>query len=110
MNTRSALVIFGASGDLTSRKLIPSLFSLHCKGRLPENLWIVGAARTKLNDAQFHASLREKLPGVVDKRAWDHLTSRIRYCPVDVTSADDYVVLQKQLEVIAGGCKTNRLY
>lgn len=110
MKKRSVMVIFGASGDLTGRKLIPSLFSLYCKGRLPENLYIVGAARTRLNDAQFHAFLREQLPGIVDEGAWGDLTSRIRYWPLDVTLADDYVALQKQLEIVDGGCNSNRLY
>ncbi len=42
----TTIVIFGASGDLTERKLIPALFSLYRKNRLPENLHIVGNSRT----------------------------------------------------------------
>ena len=40
------LVIFGASGDLAKRKLLPALFALHCGGFLPENFAIIGAGRT----------------------------------------------------------------
>ena len=47
------LVIFGATGDLTARKLAPSLYRLASKGRLPEDVKIVGAARTPLSDDAF---------------------------------------------------------
>ena len=53
----TTLVIFGASGDLTHRKLVPSLCSLHCKGRLPQDLNIVGVARRPMSDDEFRTSL-----------------------------------------------------
>ena len=43
------LVIFGASGDLAKRKLLPALFALHCEGFLPKNFAIVGVGRTEMN-------------------------------------------------------------
>ena len=46
MSETNAIVIFGASGDLTRRKLMPSLYDLFRKGRLPENWRIVGVSRT----------------------------------------------------------------
>ena len=51
------IVIFGASGDLTSRKLIPALYELYRKKRLPENTRVVGFSRTKFS----HDAWREKL-------------------------------------------------
>ena len=42
------LVIFGASGDLAKRKLLPALFALHCEGFLPKNFAIVGGGRTEM--------------------------------------------------------------
>ena len=49
------LVIFGASGDLTSRKLLPSLFELYVRGLLPDRFCILGAARTAYGDEEFRA-------------------------------------------------------
>ena len=54
------LVIFGASGDLVSRKLIPSLFALHQQGRLPNRLCVLGVSRTEMSDQEFRDSLKDK--------------------------------------------------
>ena len=48
----TTIVIVGATGDLTRRKLVPALFNLRCKGRLPERLRIVGFARSLTSDEQ----------------------------------------------------------
>ena len=68
------VVIFGASGDLTSRKLIPALFSLHRKGRLPNQTRIVGVARTEFSHDAWRAELAkttEKYAGKsFDAAAW----------------------------------------
>jgi glucose-6-phosphate 1-dehydrogenase len=61
----SAIVIFGASGDLTSRKLIPSLFNLFCKNLLPQDFYIVGCARSVLTDEAFS----QKVEGAVRERS-----------------------------------------
>ena len=55
------LVIFGASGDLTSRKLIPSLFSLYCKNLLPEGFAVLGVSRSELDDLSFRDKMAESL-------------------------------------------------
>ncbi len=57
----TTLVIFGASGDLTRRKLIPALFSLSCEGQLPENLEVIGVARTPMDDEAFRKTALEAL-------------------------------------------------
>jgi Glucose-6-phosphate 1-dehydrogenase len=62
----TSLVIFGATGDLTSRKLIPSLYGLYIKGRLPAGIRIAGLARTNLTDKDF----RERLAPEVKKVRW----------------------------------------
>ena len=49
----TTIVIMGATGDLAQRKLLPALFNLACKGRLPEGLRIVGFARTVLSEDAF---------------------------------------------------------
>ena len=50
------IVIFGASGDLTSRKLVPALYNLMRTGSLPPDTQIVGFARTPLNDDEWRAA------------------------------------------------------
>ncbi len=55
----NTIVIFGASGDLTSRKLIPALYSLHAKDRLPPQTRIVGVSRSSYEHQQWRESLRE---------------------------------------------------
>ena len=47
------LVIFGASGDLTARKLVPALFNLHQADQLPENFIVLGASRSDMTDSAF---------------------------------------------------------
>ena len=54
----TTIVIFGASGDLTQRKLMPALFNLFCKKRLPKTFQIVGAARTVMTDDAFRTQMR----------------------------------------------------
>ena len=53
------LVIFGASGDLTRRKLIPALYALHRKNRLPDQTRIVGVSRTSIPSDEWRSMLRE---------------------------------------------------
>ena len=57
----AGFVIFGASGDLTSRKLVPALFSLHKKGRLPHGFFLVGCARSAYDEHSFRTRLSEAL-------------------------------------------------
>ncbi len=55
----TTIVIMGATGDLTQRKLLPALFQLGCKGRLPKDLRIVGFARREYSDDQFRELMWE---------------------------------------------------
>jgi glucose-6-phosphate 1-dehydrogenase len=56
------LVIFGASGDLTKRKLIPALYNLYKQNLLPNNFAVLGASRSSLNDEEFRTKVEEFLP------------------------------------------------
>ncbi len=112
----TTLVIFGASGDLTHRKLIPALCSLHRKGRLPHGLRIVGVSRSPKTDAEFRDSLLQAAGQTLDMRPspeqWQAFASRIFYVEGDVASGSGLAPLQArlgQLEAPAGG-KGNRLY
>src|SRR3954470_22603223 len=86
-----ALVIFGASGDLTRRKLFPALWSLAVRDMLPEDFAIVGVARSEDTDEAF----RDRMKGGVqecgrepiDEKLWKKLTAGMRYVATDF--ADD---------------------
>ena len=112
----TTLVIFGASGDLTRRKLIPSLCSLYCKGRLPPELRIVGVARHDLSDDQFREVLRQSIDeeGMVSPTGdqWADFASRLCYSHGDVTSPESLADLQRRMAAIEGPGPgaANRLY
>ena len=86
-----ALVIFGASGDLTRRKLFPAIYSLAVRNLLPEQFGIVGVARTKETDAQFKARMKDGVREFgrdrLDEKVWRRLVQGMRYVATDF--ADD---------------------
>ncbi|MDP6350379.1 MAG: hypothetical protein QGG58_11500, partial [Chloroflexota bacterium] len=106
----TTLLIFGASGDLTSRKLIPSLFSLFCKGRLPEDVAIVGTSRTQMTDDEWRERLQAGLPGEVVEEHWSNFAPRVHYVPADATDPAAFADLNAGLIRAAGGDQGNRLY
>jgi glucose-6-phosphate 1-dehydrogenase len=73
-----ALVIFGASGDLTARKLLPALERLSAYGALPPEVALIGVARTPMTDEEFVAYCRAKVAGT-DNPRWAELTGGARY-------------------------------
>jgi glucose-6-phosphate 1-dehydrogenase len=80
----SCLVIFGASGDLTQRKLIPGLYSLAHDGLLPSGQTIIGFARAAVTDEQFRASMKEACnqharTRPVDDAVWDNFAKGLFY-------------------------------
>ncbi|HOF88114.1 MAG TPA: glucose-6-phosphate dehydrogenase [Armatimonadota bacterium] len=108
------VVIFGASGDLTERKLIPALFSLFRKGRLPECcVNIVGFSRTPYSHDAFRAHLRDGMetlaPTAFDAEAWRAFAPRLWYAPGDTQTPGDYGTLRALLREIEGG-PANRVY
>ena len=82
------LVIFGASGDLARRKLLPALYSLHCDGHLPPHFIVLGCGRTPLRDDAFRAAMREGCEAharhPVTAAGWDDFAPRLRYVATDV--------------------------
>jgi glucose-6-phosphate 1-dehydrogenase len=82
-----ALVIFGASGDLTQRKLMPALYSLAYRNLLPERFAVVGAARSEESDEQFRGRMKDAVErharDEFRQEVWETLASGMRYCTVD---------------------------
>ncbi|QGJ70216.1 Glucose-6-phosphate dehydrogenase [Planctomycetales bacterium 10988] len=108
------IVIFGASGDLTSRKLIPALFQLERKERLPAGTQIVGVSRTEFSHEEFRNKLTESTKKFAgdryDEETWQNFVSRIYYHPGDIMKSEDYTSLAKFLEEIETEPGSARLY
>jgi len=79
------IVIVGASGDLTSRKLIPALYNLYLNEGLPDPFLIVGCSRTQMNDQEFRDRMRKGLEeaGGLDGAQWDAFAKSIYYRSID---------------------------
>ena len=96
----TSIVIFGASGDLTKRKLIPSLFNLYCKERMPKMFRIVGYGSTEFTDESFREHLKEGMQEFSDAKytakEWDDFASHLNYVkhgytPEDFTQLNQYL-------------------
>jgi glucose-6-phosphate 1-dehydrogenase len=104
------VVIFGASGDLTGRKLVPALFNLARKGRLPEEARIVGVARSEFTDDSFRGhtggKVKEALTGAgeeFDAAAWAAFAGRLHYVRTDVTQPNGIAPLADWFAKNEGG-------
>lgn len=110
----TAIVIFGASGDLTNRKLVPALFNLFRKGRLPNNTRIIGFARRPYSTDDFRGLLREGAKqfanGTFNAATWDNFVKSISYVRGNLDTPEDYANLEKCLEALEDGSPANRLY
>ncbi len=88
------LVIFGASGDLTSRKLIPAVFELFDQGFLSDKFFILGCARTVLDDDAFRDRLK---PGGRTDGKWQEFASHLFYNKLTYDNPDDYRDLSRRI-------------
>lgn len=108
------LVILGASGDLTSRKLIPALYKLYGKARLPDGVRIVGFSRTKFSHEQWRDELRastaQYLGAAFDDDAWNRFAPQIYYQPGDIKETGDFEQLATFLSEIEQGAAAPRVY
>jgi glucose-6-phosphate 1-dehydrogenase len=101
-----SIIIFGASGDLTARKLIPALYHLFLEKRLPDPLKIVGFARREKTDEAWRQELRDGVEKFsrtkrIDPSLWNAFAERVTYCQGDLSEAASYVRLGEHLA--AGG-------
>jgi len=106
----TCIVIFGATGDLTRRKLAPALHSLACAGRLPEALEIVGVGRRSMDGEMFRRHLYEGIETYARLKAsphlctrWNDLRSRFHYAQIQDVSASELRSLFESLPRTAHG-------
>ena len=113
----ATIVIFGGSGDLSKRKLVPALFQLHCEKQLPPETAIIGYARTGESDEKYRAEMKaavaefaRKKP--VDDADWSAFASRLHFFRGDLTISKNFADLKIRLETVEKerGLTGNRLF
>ena len=111
-----AMVIFGASGDLTKRKIFPALYALACRRLLPERFAVIGAARSNWSDDQFRdrmeSAVREFGRDDFKQEVWDRLADATRYVSMDFADDDREDKLASLLSEVdeERGTRANRVY
>lgn len=101
------MVIFGASGDLTKRKLIPALYSLYTNNRLQKDFSVIGAARTPYSDDEFRTYVLEKMnefikPEDRDEARFREFVSHVFYRSLDPSLPDGYAALRQKITDVTG--------
>src|SRR5690606_9410638 len=115
--TPTIIIIFGGTGDLAKRKLIPAFYNLYLEGWMPDKFAIIGLGRTPLSDTAYHDHLHEGLlqfsrSGKPDKEKWDRFSASISYFQSDINNPAAYQQLGIRLSGFDEAWKTraNRLF
>ena len=110
----ATFVIFGASGDLTSRKLIPALYKLFCKKRLKDGLRVVGFSRSPYSHDKWRNELAESTATFAgddfDPSIWQRFAANLFYHSGDIGAPADFDRLREFLTEIEGGAPSTRVY
>jgi len=110
------LVIFGASGDLTQRKLVPALYQLKRERRLPAELTIVGTARREWSHDYFRQQMRQGIEefsdGIGSEEYWQDFAQGLYYFPGNMDDPESYAKMKVFLEELDGirGTRGNRVF
>ncbi len=104
------VVIFGASGDLTKRKLIPALYNLALEKRLPERFAVVGYARSEMSHEEFRAKMREGVKefsrtGLKDEAVWQQFASTLYYVRGGYDEGEGYERLKQFVDSFDHGTR-----
>ena len=112
-----AVVVFGASGDLAHRKLIPALYNLAVGAHLPAAFGVVGVAKSEYSDDQFRADMREAVGKFsrtkpIDEDIWADFAAGLRYSPGSFDDPQTFIRLKGKLEELdrARATRGNRLF
>ncbi len=98
----AVLIIFGACGDLTKRKLVPALYNLFLDGRLPDKFAIFGLDLNEMNDEAFREHLRKGVDefsrrGKAEQDSWQDFAEHIHFETADLTAEKTYSSLAEKL-------------
>ncbi|OUC13902.1 MAG: glucose-6-phosphate dehydrogenase [Alkalinema sp. CACIAM 70d] len=110
------IVFFGASGDLTKRKLVPAIYKLKRERKLPPELTIVGVARREWSHDYFREQMREGIQefsdGIGSEEQWEEFAKGLFYCPGDMDNPLSYQKLKAFLGEVDGmrGTRGNRVF
>jgi glucose-6-phosphate 1-dehydrogenase len=109
------MVIFGASGDLTKRKLLPAVYTLFKEHLVPPNFSVVGFSRSAMRDDEFRSSMRdavEEFAGPVDTATWQKFAAGLRYISAHPHHPEEYKKLAGMLDELdrERGTGGNRVY
>ncbi|MEJ2715588.1 MAG: glucose-6-phosphate dehydrogenase [Deltaproteobacteria bacterium] len=99
------IVVFGATGDLTRRKLAPSLYHLYLNGGLPESFAILGAARSEMSREQFQERIKQSAAGM-DMSGWAQFADSLYYEQLQFDSPESFAKLSRTLESLEEKHKT----
>lgn len=99
------MLIFGATGDLTKRLLVPSLYNLACDGLLSDNFAVLGTGRTQLSSETFREHLSSEDQGIrkfhtrnsFDEPTWDKLSNRLHYASSSMDDLEDFKKLREKV-------------
>jgi len=97
------LVIFGASGDLTRRKLIPSLYDLYRENRLPPHFGVLGISRTEYGDEAFREHLAahaRQHASAFEEASWRHFAECLHYHAADSAEAEAYPGIRRRIRTL----------
>lgn len=99
----SSIVIFGASGDLTYRKLIPALYHLYANKQLPENFAILGVSRTEYSDDSYREKLKKSLQEMekTEPETLNAFINHLHYQAINTSDTQDYSKLATRLDQLA---------
>ncbi len=97
-----AIVLFGASGDLTAIKLMPALYGLYSNNYLPPAFYIIGCARTDLNDEKFRENVRVSLKnsGIENTETLNNFLNGLYYLKISYDDLSSYEILAKRMETL----------
>jgi glucose-6-phosphate 1-dehydrogenase len=111
-----SLVIFGASGDLSKRKILPAVWRLDQAGLLPQHFFVLGASRTDMSEMDFRGLMQEAIRKSETKRfsksAWQEFSRKLYYCPLEYDAIETYQSLSKKITQLEKMHKTrgNRMF